>query len=84
MKAFVSDTGQISVPPRLWYDADMKGGQQVKWEQISPTEYRITLLPPDEVVKTDPVAALNFAREYGLVEGDSDAALKELREGEEN
>ncbi len=83
MKSFVSEPGQITVPPRLWYEMHIEVGQLVKWEQISATEFRMTLLPPEEV-KPDPVAALNFAREYGLVEGDSVAALKELREDEED
>ena len=82
MKAFISERGHIGVPPRLWYETGMKVGQLVKWEQISPTEYRVTLLPPEEV-KPDPMAALNYARDYGLVEGDSEAILKELREGED-
>lgn len=83
MKSFVSERGQITVPPRLWYDLHMEVGQLVKWEQISATEFRMTLLPAEEV-KPDPVAALNFAHDYGLVQGSSDAALKELREGEED
>ena len=83
MKSFVSERGQITVPPRLWYEMHMEVGQLVKWERISATEFRMTLLPPEEV-KPDPVAALNFARDYGLVEGDSDAVLRELREGEQD
>ena len=57
-------------------------GQAVIWEKISATEWRVIVSPPSKV-KSDPVAALNFAREHGLETMPMDEWMRILREGEE-
>ncbi len=52
------------------------------WEKVSDNECRLTALPP-EIIKPDPVAALDFARKHGLEGGTTAEWMKLLREGEE-
>jgi hypothetical protein len=58
-------------------------GQTVIWEKISATECRV-IVPPLAKVRPDPLAALNFAKEYDLETMRTDEWMKILREGEED
>ena len=73
--------GQTSVPARLRRIANLKPGQKLRWEQVSKTEFRVTL-PPDQDTP-GPLAALGWARRFHSGEPrPTDETMRELREGE--
>jgi AbrB family looped-hinge helix DNA binding protein len=82
VKTTITERGQVSIPAELRRDMHLTPGQTVLWEKVSETECRL-VVQPRAVVKPDPLAALNFAKEHGLPERRSDEVLAELREGEE-
>jgi bifunctional DNA-binding transcriptional regulator/antitoxin component of YhaV-PrlF toxin-antitoxin module len=79
----LTDRGQLSLPARIRRSAHLKPGQKLRWEQVSESEFRVTV----EGVETapGPLAALGWARRFhsGAVP-DSDAVMRELRSGEES
>ena len=82
MKTIITERGQVSIPAQLRRDMCLMPGQTVLWEKVSATECRL-IVEPRAVIKPDPFAALNFAKEHGLPQRRSDEVLAELREGEE-
>jgi AbrB family looped-hinge helix DNA binding protein len=81
VKSTITERGQVSIPAELRRDMHLKPGQIVIWERVSETECRL-IIEPHEVIKPDPFAALNFAKEHGLSQRRSDEVLAELREGD--
>ena len=81
MKTTINRRGQVSIPARLRREMRLQPGQTVLWKQVSTTECRLVVLPTEQI-GPDPLAALGFARQYGLEEGRSDAFCQELRAGE--
>jgi hypothetical protein len=71
----------VSIPAELRRDMHLMPGQTVLWEKVSATECRL-IVELRAVIKPDPFAALNFAKERGLPQRRSDEVLKELRQGE--
>ena len=82
MKTTITERGQVSIPAELRRDMHLRPGQTILWEKVSATECRI-LIEPRETIKPDPMEALNFAKEHGLLQRRSEQVLAELREGEE-
>jgi AbrB family looped-hinge helix DNA binding protein len=82
VKTTITERGQVSIPAELRRDMQLSPGQTVIWEKVSATECRL-IVEPRAVIKPDPLAALNFAKEHGLPERRSDEVLAELREGDE-
>ena len=82
MKTTITERGQVSIPAELRRDMHLTPGQTILWEKVSATECRI-LIQPRVVIKSDPMGALNLAKEHGLPQRPSDEVLRELREGEE-
>jgi bifunctional DNA-binding transcriptional regulator/antitoxin component of YhaV-PrlF toxin-antitoxin module len=79
--ATLTERGQISVPASLRRTMRLRPGQQLQWEQISPTEFRVIVTranPPG------PLSVLGYARR---LEGRSKPRrtkdwMRELRAGE--
>ena len=82
MKTTITERGQVSIPAKLRREMHLMPGQTVLWEKVSATECRL-IVEPHAVIKPDPFAALNFAKEHGLPQRRSDEVLRELRQGEE-
>jgi AbrB family looped-hinge helix DNA binding protein len=82
VKTTITERGQVSIPAELRRDMHLSPGQTILWEKVSATECRI-LIEPRETIKPDPMEALNFAKEHGLLQRRSEQVLAELREGEE-
>jgi AbrB family looped-hinge helix DNA binding protein len=82
VKTTITERGQVSIPAELRRDMQLSPGQTVIWEKVSATECRL-IVEPRAVIKPDPLAALNFAKEHGLPQRRSDEVLAELREGDE-
>ena len=82
MRTTITERGQVSIPAELRREMHLMPGQTVLWEKVSATECRL-IIEPHAVIKPDPFAALNFAKEHGLPHRRSDEVLKELRQGEE-
>ena len=82
MRTTITERGQVSIPAQLRRDMHLTAGQTVLWEKVSETECRL-IVEPRPVIKPDPLAALNFAKEHGLPQRGSDEVLTELRQGEE-
>jgi AbrB family looped-hinge helix DNA binding protein len=82
VKSTITERGQVSIPAELRRDMHLMAGQIVLWEKVSATECRL-IVEPRVIIKPDPFAALNFAKEHGLLQRRSDEVLAELREGEE-
>jgi bifunctional DNA-binding transcriptional regulator/antitoxin component of YhaV-PrlF toxin-antitoxin module len=83
VKTTITERGQISIPARLRREMHLAPGQTLIWQQISPTECRVTV-PPKTKVKPDPIGALGFAKEHGLETMPTEVWMKMLRAGEED
>lgn len=82
MRTTITERGQVSIPAELRRDMHLVPGQTVLWEKVSATECRL-IVEPHLVIKPDPFAALNFAKEHGLAQRRSEEVLTDLRQGEE-
>jgi AbrB family looped-hinge helix DNA binding protein len=81
VRTTITEQGQISIPAKLRREMALRPGQTVIWEQISPTECRLTMGHPP-LAKPNPVAAIGFAKRHGLPEHTSAEWMRILREGE--
>lgn len=81
----LTERGQVSFPASLRKKAGLKTGQKFRWNSISESEYRVTVVeePPD---KPDPFKAIGYARNKYHPEDTrtTDEIMAELREGEED
>ena len=69
------------MPAKLRRSANLKPGQKLRWEQVSETEFRVTI-PPDRDA-AGPLAALGWARQFHTDEPrPTDEIMLDLREGE--
>jgi bifunctional DNA-binding transcriptional regulator/antitoxin component of YhaV-PrlF toxin-antitoxin module len=77
----ITKRGQTSVPSRLRRKAGLAEGKRLRWYAVSDSEFRVVVEP--EGVAPGPLAALGFALRFQNGRAiRSDAAMKELREGE--
>jgi bifunctional DNA-binding transcriptional regulator/antitoxin component of YhaV-PrlF toxin-antitoxin module len=80
----LTERGQVSFPSRLRKKANLHTGQKLRWAQVSPTEFRISLV--EEIRdKPDPFKAIGYARKFHPEDTrTTDEIMAELREGEQN
>jgi AbrB family looped-hinge helix DNA binding protein len=83
VKTTITERGQVSIPAELRRDMNLTPGQTVLWEKVSATECRL-VIEPRKVIKSDPVAAIGFAKRHGLPTRTTAEWMKILREGEED
>jgi len=79
----LTERGQLSFPSQLRKRAHLQTGQKLRWTQISPTEFRVTVIEEREQVP-GPLAMLGYARRKYHPEDSrtTDEIMAELREGE--
>ena len=76
----VTERGQVSIPAALRAAMRMQTGQELRWEQVSDRECRVTL---DLPATPDPLAALGMGPHLRGDKARSTAAwMGEIREGE--
>lgn len=81
MVTMITKRGQTSVPSRLRRKAGLTEGKRLRWYAVSDSEFRVVV--EVESAAPGPLAALGFALRFQNGRAiRSDAALKELREGE--
>jgi AbrB family looped-hinge helix DNA binding protein len=83
VKTTITERGQVSIPAELRREMKLEPGQTVIWERMSPTECRL-FIEPKPTVKSDPIAAIGFAKRHGLPEGATAQWMKTLREGDDD
>lgn len=77
----LTERGQTSIPANIRKKAKLKIGQKLHWQQVSDTEFKVTVLPPDDV--PGPLAMVGYARKLRPHDLRSTSRwIKELREGE--
>ena len=79
----LTERGQVSFPSQLRKKAHLHPGQKLRWTQISPTEFRVTVIE-EEKQAAGPLAVLGYARrKYHPDDArTTDEIMAELREGE--
>jgi AbrB family looped-hinge helix DNA binding protein len=83
VKTTITERGQVSIPAELRREMNLTPGQMVLWEKVSATECRL-VVEPRKVIKSDPIAAIGFAKRHGLPTRTTADWMKILREGEED
>jgi AbrB family looped-hinge helix DNA binding protein len=83
VKTTVTERGQISIPAELRREMHLTPGKTVLWEKVSATECRL-LIEESPKTKSDPMAAIGFAKRHGLPQHTTAEWMKVLREGEED
>ena len=79
----LTERGQTSIPASIRRIAKLKPGHKLVWESISDTEFRITLLSPEEV--PGPMQMLGYARRFHPNEKrTTDEVMAELRAGDKD
>lgn len=81
MTTVVTQRGQTSVPSKLRKRAGLSGGKHLHWYAVSDREFRVVVETAE--ASPGPLAALGWAARFnrdGLQT--TDAAMRELREGE--
>ena len=77
----LTERGQTSVPARFRRSAHLKPGQKLRWEQVSPTVFRVAVETAEDA--PGPLAALGWARRFSTAPlPRTDEVMSELREGE--
>lgn len=75
----LTERGQISVPAELRKALQLRPGQRLKFEAVSPHEFRVFALPREPA---GPIASLGYARKLRVRPRTTKDWMTELREGE--
>jgi hypothetical protein len=81
VKTTVPENGEVRLPELVSQQLELKPGQTIVLEQLTPTEYHIRVEQPEEssLEKPDPIAALGFAKKHGLAEGTTEEWMRLIR-----
>src|SRR4051812_5579995 len=81
VKTTVPENGEVKLPELVRQQLELKPGQTLIWEQLTPTEYRLRVEQPCEAepIQPDFSAALGFAKKHGLAEGTTEEWMRLIR-----
>ena len=79
----LTERGQVSVPAAIRKRAKLMPGQRLRWQQVAPDTFSITVEQPPKR-KPSALNAIGFANAFsaGNIPARTDDVMRELRAGE--